>query len=115
MFDKKRNKRIIIASLTGAVLGIFCIIGVGSRLGFAGNWFFLLAVWYNRVIMGLIIGIIPDWKFAKGKYNTIVRGAVFGLLVSGSFYLATGFLDPIGFFAGIVYGMIIDYVATKYA
>jgi len=52
--------------------------------------------------------------FALNTQNILLRGAFFGLIISGSFFLTTEFRDFIGFIAGIVYGVIIDYVATKY-
>ena len=37
-----------------------------------------------------------------------------GLLVSFAFYSSIGFGAPVGFIAGIVYGVIIEYVAFRY-
>ena len=108
-----KNKRVLTATLTGAVLGIFCIIGVSSRFGFAGNELFILSTWLNRVLMGFVIGLAPFIKIKETKRNAIIRGAIFGLIISGSFYLATAFKDTPGFFAGIIYGIIIDFIATK--
>ncbi len=108
-----KNKRLLIAIITGAVLGIFCIIGVSARLGFAGNELFIFSTWLNRVVMGMVIGLICS-GMKKSSPFVLLRGAFLGLVISGSFYLATDFRDTLGFFAGIVYGMIIDYVATKY-
>lgn len=108
------NKRLIIATVTGAILGIFCIIGIGIRLGFAGNELFILATWVNRVIMGVVIGLAPYYKIKSNTKNVLFRGAFIGFIISGSFYLATSFKDTPGFVAGIVYGIIIDYIATKY-
>lgn len=105
-----KNKRFTISVILGAILGIFCIIGAGLRLGFSGNELFLFATWYNRVILGIVIGLLP-----KTKFNTIIRGGVIGLVVSLSLFLATNFRDVPGFFAGVAYGMIIDYIASKYA
>lgn len=65
--------------------------------------------------MGLVIGLAVCSQIKSNSKSILLRGAFFGLIISGSFYLATGFKDAPGFFAGIVYGMIIDYVATKYA
>jgi len=39
---------------------------------------------------------------------------VFRFVISGSFYLATEFRDTPGFLAGLAYGVIIDFIATKY-
>ncbi|MFC1753224.1 hypothetical protein ACFL96_07490 [Thermoproteota archaeon] len=108
------NKRVMIALLAGAILGILCIIGVGLRMGFAGNELFILATWVNRVVMGLVIGLAPYYKIKNNTKNVLFRGAFLGLIISGSFYLATSFRDTPGFIAGIVYGVIIDYIATRY-
>lgn len=108
------NKRLILAIATGAILGIFCIIGISLRLGFVGNELFILATWVNRVLMGLIIGLAPYYKIKNNTKNILFRGALFGFIISGSLYLATAFKDTPGFIAGIVYGIIIDYIATKY-
>jgi len=67
--------------------------------------------------MGLLIGFAGDLElFKNGKgakwLNPIVRGAIFGFLVSLQFYLSTTFLDLPTFLAGIMYGIIIDLVCT---
>jgi hypothetical protein len=105
------TKRLKISITVGAILGVFCIIGVGYRQGYAGNSLFLFAMWYNRVIMGLIIGLAGHWM-AK-RY--ILRGLILGTLVTSAFFFSTSFRDWPGFFAGIAYGVIIDYIATKYS
>jgi hypothetical protein len=106
------KKRLTIALITGAILGIFCIIGVSMRLGFVGNEIFILATWVNRVVIGLVIGLAP--KIKNNLLKTLSRGAFLGLIISGSFYLATNFLDTPGFVMGIIYGIIIDFTATKF-
>jgi len=108
------TKRIIIATATGAILGVFCIIGVITRLGFAGNELFILATWVNRIVMGLVIGLAPYYEIRNTTKNILLRGAFFGLIISGSFFLATDFKDIPGFIAGIFYGIIIDYIATRF-
>ncbi len=107
------KKRIATALLTGAILGIFCIIGVGTRIGFE-NSIFLAAMWYNRIVMGLLIGLSGNIQITKGSSNVFIRGALMGLFVSSAIFLSTEFRDVPSFFAGIVYGIIIDFVATKY-
>lgn len=109
------SRRIIIATVTGALLGVLCIAGVGYRLGFAGNWGFLFATWYNRVLMGFLIGIASGFEIVKSRKNVYLRGALIGTLVSAAIFLSTSFRDPISFFAGIAYGVIIDYVATRFS
>ncbi|MBD3309999.1 hypothetical protein GF351_02160 [Candidatus Woesearchaeota archaeon] len=104
------------AVVTGAILGIFCIMGVGYRIGYAGNELFLFATWFNRVLMGLVIGLAGSLNImrpAQRWLNPYIRGAALGLIVSFAFFASTGFLDTTGFYAGIVYGVIIDAVASK--
>jgi len=95
-------------------LGIFCIIGAGMRLGVQGNELFLLATWFNRVLIGLVVGLAGDVKISDGWKNAAIRGATLGLIVSLSFFLSTAFKDLAGFIAGIIYGLIADLVATKW-
>ena len=106
------KKRMAVSLLAGAALGVVCIIGVGSRLGFDGNWEFLMATWFNRLLMGLVIGLAGHWTITRGQANPIIRGLILGSIVSFSFYFATDFRDTMGFLAGIAYGPIIDYLAT---
>lgn len=108
-------KRLQLSIWSGAILGIICIIGIGLRLGFAGNELFILATWVNRIIMGLVIGLAPAYKLKNNLSKILFRGAFFGFIISGSLYLATDFYDTPGFIAGIVYGIIIEYVATRYS
>lgn len=81
------------------------------RSGFEQNVIYLFAFWYNRLLMGIVIGFL-DGKLGLPK--VLYRGALIGLLVSFAFYSSTGFGDPVGFIAGIIYGVIIEYVAYKY-
>jgi hypothetical protein len=114
-------KRLGIAILSGALLGILCIIGVGARIpgGYLANIVFLIGMWYNRVIMGLVIGLADEIVIIKGDNgrmwgNAIVRGLLFGILVSVAIFLSTEFRDLPALFAGIAYGIIIDLVATAF-
>lgn len=113
-------KRIGLATLIGAVLGIFCILGASGRVGgWKGNEILLIGLWYNRVIMGLLIGFTGNLQLIKkgnsSKWlNPILRGAILGLLVSLQFYLSTNLLDPLSFLAGILYGIVIDLLCTLF-
>lgn len=111
------KKRLVISILLGAFLGIFCIIGIGSRFGFVGKELFLLSAWYNRVLMGLAIGLASPLVLFKNSLtlNSLVRGLLLGFLVSLAWFVDTGWVDPLGFLAGLVYGVIIDVVATKFS
>ena len=104
------TRRMLVCIVTGALLGVICIIGAQLRSGFERDAVYLFSFWFNRVLMGLVIGL------AWNKLNTlqaIGRGAILGLLVSFAFYSSTGFEDAIGFIAGIVYGVIIEYAALR--
>lgn len=95
----------------GGLLGVICIIGAGARMGFLGNYLYLFALWYNRLLMGVVIGLASSRK----RRVALVRGAVLGLLVSLAFYLTTEFADHVTFLAGIAYGIIIDYIASRHS
>jgi len=104
------TRRMLICIIAGALLGVVCIIGAQVRSGFERDAVYLFAFWFNRLLMGIVIGL------AWSKLNTmqaIARGAILGLLVSFAFYSSTGFADLIGLIAGIVYGIIIEYVALR--
>ena len=105
------TKRMWVCLVSGAILGVICIVGALIRSGFESDSYFLFSLWYNRLLMGLVIG--ASWKNLSLP-KTIGRGALFGLIVSFAFYSSTGFGDIVSFLAGIVYGIIIEYVAFKF-
>ena len=96
--------------VAGALLGVVCIIGAQLRSGFERDAVYLFSFWFNRLLMGIVIGLV--WS-KMSTVQAIVRGAILGLLVSFAFYSSTGFADHIGLIAGIVYGVIIEYVALR--
>lgn len=95
----------------GVLLGIVCIIGANIRFGNSLSNSYLFAFWFNRVLIGLFLGIWP-LKFigVKGYLNAFGLG----LLVSFAFYSSTEYLDLTGFLAGGVYGLIIATVINIY-
>src|SRR5690554_4001470 len=103
MIDKKR---LIISIMVGSILGIFCIIGAQLRSGFDKDAVYLFAFWYNRFLMGVVIGLLSPTSLKK----SLIRGLIIGLIVSFAFYSTTGFSDIIGFVVGLFYGVIIAYV-----
>ena len=112
MVDKKR---LGISLILGFLLGLVCVFGVGIRIGLVGNGLFLLAMVYNRVLLGLIIAMVNDITIIEQeRYNSLIRGAIFGLVVTTAIFLSSEFRDIPAFFAGILYGIIIDGVATYY-
>ena len=105
------TKRMKVCITSGAVLGVFCIVGAFVRSGYQSEAYYLFALWYNRLLMGLLIGLAGG---NLGWPKVIGRGALFGLIVSFAFYSSTGFIDVVSFLAGILYGIIIEYIAFKY-
>jgi hypothetical protein len=104
------RKRLIISLIMGALLGVVCIVGAQLRSGFDREFIYLLAFWYNRLLIGFVIGIATS----NSNFKVILfRGALIGFLVSFAFYSATGFDDVVGFIAGIIYGVIIEITAYK--
>ncbi|WP_027107852.1 hypothetical protein [Lacticigenium naphthae] len=99
------KKRMKVALIGGAVLGVFCVVGAYIRSDFTASPIFVFSLWYNRVIIGLAVG--APWA-ATERSKALVRGALLGLLVSFAFYSSTGFQDPISFVAGILYGVFLE-------
>lgn len=99
------KNRMKTALIGGALLGLVCVVGAYIRSGFTASAVFVFSLWYNRVLLGLVIGA-PWSKLDKNK--AMLRGGILGLLVSFAFYSSTGFQDPISFLAGIVYGVILE-------
>ena len=104
------TKRLLLGILAGAILGVFCIIGASVRSGFAHEADYLFAFWYNRVIIGMAIGLAAPLSELR---KVLLRGAIIGTAVSFAFLSSTGYGDLTGFFAGVVYGVIIDFVLFK--
>lgn len=105
------SKRLIIGLITGALLGIVCIIGAQVRSGGEKDALYLFSFWYNRLLMGGFIGLVGFPLVFKYK---ILRGAIIGIAVSFMFYASTGLNDHIGFVVGAFYGMIIEVVLAKF-
>ena len=102
------KKRILITTITGAILGVFCIIGANFRFGGELSNLYLFLFWVDRLAMGIIIGFLP---MCNRRVGLAVRGAFFGLLVSFVFYFFSGYVDLTGFLVGALYGIIIEYTA----
>ena len=99
----------------GPRCSVWCgIIGAIIRHGgLAGRELFIGALYYNRLLMGLLIGLAGELRITRGGSNWIVRGALLGTLVSFAFYFSTGFEDVVSFLAGTIYGIIIELVARR--
>ncbi len=115
-------KRLIISTVTGALLGIVCIIGVGLRIegGYLKNIVYLLGIWMSRLALGVTIGFVGEFTIIPGIgwkrwTNVSIRGIFFGLLFSVTVLLLDPHFSYITFTAGIAYGLITDVVATFFA
>lgn len=105
------SKRMITTLITGAILGIFCVIGANLRFGGELSSLYIFAFWFNRLLMGFVFGLFISDKNWKTR---LLRGVLVGLFVSFAFYSATEFKDFTGFLVGGVYGVIIEFVAYKF-
>ncbi len=91
MVMKKIYLRTLISAGLGAILGIICIIGVNQRLPpdpSPSAAIYLLGAWYNRLIMGIIIGLAGEFHFLSEKnqiWEALIRGLLIGAIVSVSF------------------------------
>lgn len=109
------NKRLILSTGLGAILGLFCVIGVSGRVPISGNELFFIGMWYNRVVMGFMIGLAGEiFLINNEKLNPVVRGALLGLFITSAIFLSSQAKDIMSFFAGIAYGIIIDVFVTWY-
>lgn len=97
-------KRIGLALIVGAILGVFCIVGAQSRTEEVLSNSYLFGFWFNRFLMGFVIGLLPSIDLKK----RLIRGLLVGLFVSFAFYSATNYFDLLGFLVGGVYGVIIE-------
>ncbi len=103
--------RMTAALLTGALLGVVCIVGAQVRSGFTQTPAVLFSLWYNRVIMGLVIGMAET---VADKTTVMKRGALLGFLVSFAHFASVAFTDVVSFLAGVVYGVIIEWVSLRF-
>ena len=103
---KQMKKQLIIGLISGGILGVVCIVGASLRSPDVLPTTYLFAFWYNRVIIGLTIGLMPLSTLKKD----LLKGIIFGAIVSFAFYSSTNFMDLTGFLAGVVYGAIIPFV-----
>jgi len=92
-------------------------VGAGIRVGgWAGNELMLIGLWFNRLLMGLVIGssIMPlyEKRFWNNHYWI---AAAWGLVVGLGWYLASGLQDLTAFLVSVLYGVIIEFFARRAA
>ena len=104
-------KRIIIATVVGFLCGIFCAYGAASKYPGQFEMLILASIVYNRVLLGFVIGIADHIKV-----HPILRGAILGAIVSVAIGIPSGLCGGLTLVAfGIVYGIIADFVATRWS
>ena len=64
------TKRLQKGLIGGAILGLFCVIGAYVRSNFTADTNFLLGLWYNRLIIGLVIGEISSSFYCIYKHRS---------------------------------------------
>ncbi len=107
-----QNKRLLICTTGGLVAGIICLIGGFLSGNIAElNFFAIAGTFFNRIMLGFIIGI------SSLRINYLIHGMLIGFLVS--LINSISFLEnsTMGFLfftvAGIIYGLLIELFATK--
>ncbi|MBN1762191.1 MAG: hypothetical protein JW878_03795 [Methanomicrobia archaeon] len=114
-----KTKRIAIATVIGFLCGLFCAYGTiliaASKPSLVVTTGLLAVVVYNRVLIGLFVGLGDDIPL-----HPVLRGALIGVIISLAMALMNmidvGISDGAAFIGfGIVYGIIADVVATKFA
>ena len=104
-------KRLIICVIGGIIAAVICVMGMKSSGRMELTTPILLSSIGNRVLIGFVIGV-SGWRI-----NYLLHGTVIGLLVTLSSSVAilpdnlNGFL--LYTIAGMVYGLLIQLVATK--
>lgn len=106
------KRRLVESIIMGAILGVVCIVGANIRYEVKLDNWYLFSFWFNRVLIGVVIGLLAT---QKNTFKVVVRGLLVGLFVSFAFYSSTNFFDPIGFIAGGVYGIAIELAVKKKA
>ncbi|MBD3230419.1 MAG: hypothetical protein GF329_19725 [Candidatus Lokiarchaeota archaeon] len=115
-------KRLIISVILGVVFGILC--ATGAFILFQENTeipnliIYVTGAFYNRVIMGFLIGFADRLKIYKDKeniINSIIRGAVLGIIVSVGFAFFNVTLNVNFFIMGIIFGILNDIISTKFS
>ena len=112
-------KRIAIATTIGLICGLYCAYGTlwiaESKPAFVITTGLLALIVYNRILIGLFIGVGDNIAL-----HPVLRGALIGAIISLAMALMpvidtslTDGLTIIGF--GVLYGIIADFVATKFS
>jgi len=105
----------LISLVVAALCGVFCAYWTsGVEIpGFEITMPYLLTIFYNRLLMGFVIGLAGGVRILKKEsLNSIIRGIIIGAIISVGISFYGGAFAFIG--AGIVYGALTDFLATKF-
>ena len=105
--NKNRFQR---ALITAAIFGIICVLSFVIRFGYKNNFIYLLALFYNRLLIGVVIGLLSTNK----GFIVLFRGLIIGFLVGLGLYISSEFTDIVAVIGGGVIGLIVDAVASRY-
>ncbi|MGB2698322.1 MAG: hypothetical protein WBD28_10755 [Candidatus Zixiibacteriota bacterium] len=110
-------KRVIIATVVGALCGLFCAWGTSQIKdpSFPVTTGLLVSVFYNRLLIGFFVGVADNIKL-----HSVIRGAFIGAIITmamsiipiidGQVMGGIMFLIP-----GIIYGILADVIATRFS
>ena len=101
-------KRMIIASILGAVCGVICLMLGHFAAKAEFTVVFIAGGMFNRTLMGFVIGM------TSFRLTPFVRGPILGLLMSVGPAIAMPMENAIPYcVAGTVYGFLIDVLTSK--
>ena len=94
----------------GVVAGAICLYGTMTSIPGMLTWPILATIFYDRVLLGFVVGIAYGLRM-----HPLIRGAVIGAVVSLLIAIPSGITGgALLMGAGVVYGIIVDLVATKF-
>ena len=112
----------VIALIVAVLFGVYCVYGTAEYMktapvpGFEVTVEYLLTIFYNRVLMGIAVGLAGGVVLTRRKLvNAAIRGAILGAIFSLGISLY-GFLTGAYVFIifGAVYGAVTDLAATRF-
>jgi hypothetical protein len=105
------TRRIKISIALGVIAGAICLYGTLTSIPGVLTLPILATIFYDRVLLGFVVGIAYGLKI-----HPLIRGAIIGALVSLLIAIPSGITGgALLMGAGVVYGIIIDLVATKFS
>lgn len=104
----KNSRRLVVTMVSGMLFGLLCVVVASKRFGSEISFYMLFSLWFNRFLLGILIG--APWDEVSLK-KSLLRGASLGLIVSFAYFISTGFSDILSFISGIMQGMIFELIA----